>query len=69
MSHLSHLFPGADEQAVSVRGQSAALHLFFFFLFSPVFSSELAQNDTGGPLLPLCARPLAHNRADRWSAR
>lgn len=52
ISHLSHLFPGADEQAVSVRGQSAALHLFSFFLFSAVFSSELAQNDTGRSASP-----------------
>lgn len=51
ISHLSHLFPEADEQAVSVRGQSTALHFCLCLALSWHKMTE------GGPLLPLCARP------------
>lgn len=66
ITHVSHLFPGADEQAASVRGQSAALRLFFFFC--PCLALRWDKMTQGGQLTLLCARPLAHNWACRRSA-
>ena len=51
ISHLSHLFPEADEQAVSVRGQSTSPHFCLCFALSWHKVTE------GGPLLSLYGPP------------